>query len=227
MSVSDTTQVSGVEYFRADDGRIIAIVIRGDFSAYEAFPPFMRTDAEVAHVSQAYAVGDPTSERYTKAHITPDEMPLQIVMLNRHRGAFTKAHYHIVDREPETETRHQIMMCLRGECTIGVYTREGDHLGTVVMKPHDLVLLTEGHSVEFSGEDTKMIEIKIGPIPGDGREGQDRAGCLRAGRPAETSPAMVTAARMRVSANPPDTSPWRSADALPWLPLPPRGRGLG
>lgn len=165
MTVPETHQGTGVEYFRAGDGRIIAMVIRGDFSDYTSFPPFMESREELEHVAQAYAVGDPASERNTKAHITPDEMPLQIVVLNRKKGAFTKAHYHIVDQEPVTETRHQIMICLRGEGKIGVYTKEAEYLGTVTLKPHDMILLCEGHSVEFSGDDTKMVEIKMGPFP--------------------------------------------------------------
>ena len=97
MTVSDVTQASGVEYFRARDGRIVAIVIRGDFSDYASFPPFVQTQEELDHVAQAYTVGDPTSERYTKAHITPNELPLQIIRLQQQKGALTKPHYHIVD----------------------------------------------------------------------------------------------------------------------------------
>jgi hypothetical protein len=165
MTVSDVTQASGVEYFRARDGRIVAIVIRGDFSDYASFPPFVQTQEELDHVAQAYIVGDPASERYTKAHITPNELPLQIILLQRQKGALTKPHYHIVDEGPVTQTRHQIMICLQGECTIGVYTKEGDNLGTVILHPHDMALLCEGHSVAFSGDDTRMVEIKMGPFP--------------------------------------------------------------
>ena len=70
------------------------------------------------------------------------------------------------------------MMCQRGLGRIGVYTREGDHLGDVDLRPFDFILLLEGHSIEFVEEDTKLLEFKQGPFP-DGGDAADMVGLAR------------------------------------------------
>lgn len=164
-----TRQVRGelgqVETFHAPDGRLVGMVVRGDFSDYRSFPPFVATDAEREHIEQAYRVSNPYRERDTKAHLTADELPLQIVLLGREKGSRVKPHYHVCDRHPETPTRHQIMYCRSGLARIGLYTKEGEFLAHVDLREHDFVLMCEGHSIEFVEEGTRLVEIKMGPFP--------------------------------------------------------------
>ena len=157
-----------VRYFHApSDDRIIAIFVSGDFDEYEKYPPFMETEEEIAHIREAYKVDDPTSERRTKAHITDNSWPLQVVLLNRDPGGTNNAHYHIPDEDlPPHPTRHQILLCQKGSARIGIFTREGDDLGEVILRPGDLVLMLEGHEVEFLEHGTRLIEVKQGPFPG-------------------------------------------------------------
>ena len=71
-----------VKYFRApDDRRPVAIFISGDFDEFDKFPPFMETEEEIRHVREAYKIDDPLLERTTKAHITDNSWPLQIILL--------------------------------------------------------------------------------------------------------------------------------------------------
>ncbi|MDP6279156.1 MAG: hypothetical protein QGI11_11710, partial [Nitrospinota bacterium] len=85
---------------------------------------------------------------------------------NRPKGAVTKAHYHLVEERPSVNTtRHQILLCQRGKVRVGVFTKEGDYLGDAILNPGDLILMYEGHEVEFLEDDTKLIEIKEGPFP--------------------------------------------------------------
>lgn len=158
-------EAAGVEYVRAADGRTLALVIRDHFDDYGAFPPFLDSEAERAHLAQAYAGADPETERRTKAHMTPDEAPLQIVLLNRNPGAVVKPHYHEVTERPTNATRHQIMLCRSGRMRIGVYAKEGTHAADVDLGPGDLILMYEGHRIEFLEEGTRAIEIKEGPFP--------------------------------------------------------------
>jgi hypothetical protein len=155
-----------VKYFKAPgDGRVVAIHILGDFDEYEAFPPFMDTEEERAHIKKAYNV-DPLTERSNKAHITHDDWPLQVIMLQRDPGATTAAHYHIPDvKLPDLPTRHQVMICQRGSARIGIFTTDGESLGDVILKPNDLILMLEGHEVEFVEKGTRLVEIKQGPFP--------------------------------------------------------------
>lgn len=167
MSVKKTLGSAGqVEAYRAADGRLVGLYIPGDFTDYTSFPPFVATPEEQAHLAQAYNVISPQREREAKAHLTADELPLQIVLLNRDPGSYVRPHYHVNDTPAISQTRHQILICQRGRLRVGLYTKGGEWLGHVVLRPGDLALMCEGHSLEFLDPDTKVIEIKMGPFPG-------------------------------------------------------------
>jgi len=155
-----------VNYYKSPrDNRVVAIHIRAEFDEFEAFPPFMETEEEREHIRQAYNV-DPESERRNKAHITDDGWPLQVIMLNRDPGGTTTAHYHVPDMPlPDHPTRHQLLLCQRGSARIGVYSTEGDFLGGRRLIQKEVILMLEGHEVEFLEKGTRLIEIKQGPFP--------------------------------------------------------------
>jgi hypothetical protein len=157
-----------VKYFSApEDGRAIAIFIASQFNEFDKFPPFMESEAEIQHVKEAYKIDDPLLERTTKAHITDDSWPLQIIILERNPGGITLPHYHIpTEVLPALPTRHQILICQKGKARVKIFTRQGQALGEVFLSSNDVVLLLEGHEVEFVEPGTRLIEIKQGPFPG-------------------------------------------------------------
>src|SRR5574341_1009276 len=165
MTQAVTADTHHVKFFKARDGRVVAMLVRADFDEYAQFPPFIATVSERAHLEKAYTRETFERERDTKAHLTDDEFPLQLILLNRDPGATTKAHYHIVERHPTLPTRHQVLICQRGAARVGVYTKEGEHGGDVRLGAGDLILMCEGHEVEFLEGGTKLIEIKQGPFP--------------------------------------------------------------
>ena len=157
-------ECEGMEYYFADDGRLVAMVVRSNFESYGLFPPFLDTEEERAFVKTAYDI-NLDRERHTKAHVTPEDFPLQITLLNRDPGSVVKPHYHNVFEAPTGDYRHQIMLTLRGRIRIGIFTVDNEHLTNVFLEPGDLILMAEGHQIEFLEPDTKVIEIKQGPIP--------------------------------------------------------------
>jgi len=44
---------------------------------------------------------------------------------------------------------------------------ENEHLSDVFVDPGDLVLMAEGHQIEFLVPGTRVVEIKQGPIPSE------------------------------------------------------------
>jgi len=168
MKMTESSSLKHVQYFPApDDRRPIAIFISGQFDEFEKFPPFMETEEEIQHVREAYKITDPLLERTTKAHVTDNSWPLQIILLERDPGGTTLPHYHVpTEALPELPTRHQILVCQSGKARVGIFTRQGQALGEVVMRPNDLVLLLEGHEVEFLDPGTRLVEVKQGPFPG-------------------------------------------------------------
>ncbi len=165
MTHAVTADTAHVKFFKARDGRTVAMLVRAGFDEYGQFPPFIETAAERAHLEKAYSREALERERETKAHLTDDEFPLQVILLNRDPGATTKAHYHVVERHPSLPTRHQVLLCQRGAARVGVYTKEGEHLGDARLGVGDLILMCEGHEVEFLERGTKLVEIKQGPFP--------------------------------------------------------------
>jgi hypothetical protein len=157
--------VSGVEIYRARDGREIGLVIRADFDDFATHPPTFDTAEERAWLERHYSVDSPELERRTKAHVTADELPLQVTVLNRPAGAFVNPHYHINERSPQTSTRHQVMVCLGGAVRIGLFATDGDHVDDVDLRPGDIALLYEGHSIETLEDGTRLVEVKQGPMP--------------------------------------------------------------
>ena len=157
--------MSRIETHRAPDGRPIALVVRSDFDDFAAHPPTFDTEEERAWLERHYRVSSPELERATKAHLTPDDLPLQLTLLNRPAGAQVRPHYHVNDRPPASETRHQVMVCLTGSARIGVYTMAGEHVVDVVLAQGDAVLLCEGHAVETLEDGTRLLEVKQGPMP--------------------------------------------------------------
>lgn len=163
----DERELRTVKYYRApDDKRVVAIYIRGDFDEYEKFPPYLDSEEDRKHMQTAYRGADPDVERRTKAHLTDDDWPLQVVLLERMPGGTTLPHYHIPDKDlPPLATRHQILICQRGAARVGVFTTKGEHLGDVTLKRDDMILMLEGHEVEFLEPKTRLVEIKQGPFP--------------------------------------------------------------
>ncbi len=163
----DETDLRSVKFFRAkSDNRVIAIVIRADFDEFEKFPPYIDTEDEIRHLKEAYSGTDPETERRTKAHITHDDWPLQVILLNREPGGITTPHYHIPEVPlPDLPTRHQILLCQTGRARIKILTKEGHDHGDVLLDPGDLILMLEGHEIEFLEPNTRLIEIKQGPFP--------------------------------------------------------------
>jgi hypothetical protein len=159
--------MSRVELHHASDGRALAMVVRADFDDFAGHPPTFATEEERAWLERHYRVSSAEVERETKAHLTDDEGPLQVVMLNRPRGAYVKPHYHLNDREIHSELRHQVTLCLRGRARIGVYAREGEHVADVDLAAGDFALLYEGHSIETLEDGTRLLEFKQGPMPED------------------------------------------------------------
>ena len=158
-------QVSEVEVYRARDGREIALVIRVDFDDFESHPPTFDSEEERTWLSRHYRVASPDLEKRTKAHVTRDELPLQLTVLNRPAGAFVNPHYHLNERAPRSETRHQVMFCLGGAVRIGLFATDGDHVDDVDLGPGDVALLYEGHSIQTLEDGTRLIEVKQGPMP--------------------------------------------------------------
>jgi hypothetical protein len=159
--------MSKAETYRTPSGRCIALVVRRDFDDFASWPPTFATERERQWLADHYSVASPDLERSSKAHLTANELPLQLTILDRPSGSLVKPHYHTNDRAPDSDTRHQVMVCIAGSARIGLFSRQGEIVGDVVLSAGDLALLYEGHSIETLEDGTRLLEVKQGPLPND------------------------------------------------------------
>ena len=107
-----------------------------------------------------------------RARLTEGWLPLQVVLVERPASSQVAPHYHPVIRQVQVQTRHQVLLCVRGRVRVGLYTVEGEHVDTVELGPGDLVLAAEGHSVEVLEPGSRWLEIQTGPV--DDSDPQER-----------------------------------------------------
>jgi mannose-6-phosphate isomerase-like protein (cupin superfamily) len=97
---------------------------------------------------------------------TDEGLPLQMSIMNKQNGEMMEPHIHPpVEAEPRGEFRQEMLHVVAGRMEVGVHSRSGELIETVLLRTGDMVLLTEGHSTRFL-EETKVLEIKQGPYPG-------------------------------------------------------------
>lgn len=127
--------MGSIEYVREGD-RLLAIVVRAGF-AEPGTTPF-----------------------------TDEALPLQMSIMNKQNGEVVGPHIHPpVEAEPRGEFRQEMLHVVAGSVEVGVHSRSGELIETVLLRTRDTILLTEGHSTRFL-EETKVLEIKQGPYPG-------------------------------------------------------------
>lgn len=124
-----------IEYIR-EEGVLLAIIVRADFTEPGTTP------------------------------FTDERLPLQMSIMNKQNGEVVGPHLHpSVEAKPRGEFRQEMLHVVAGSIEVGVHSRSGELIETVLLGTGDTILLTEGHSTRFL-EETKVLEIKQGPYPG-------------------------------------------------------------
>ena len=123
------------------DGKILAIIVRAGFDKPGTVP------------------------------ISPEDMPLQLVMMERKRDDSVSPHIHPSNSALKVAYgyRHEVLHVVKGAVEIGVFDHKGEEAETVTLGKGDTILLTAGHSTRFL-EDTRIVEVKGGPYPGLDRD---------------------------------------------------------
>jgi hypothetical protein len=123
--------------FIEGDGRLLAIVVRADFSERGTHP------------------------------LTDESLPLQMSVMVKEAGEGSPAHVHSpsVAVDQGGRYRHEMLHVVEGRVDVGVHTGEGLLAERVVLGPGDTVLLFEGHDTVFL-ERSRLVEVKEGPYPG-------------------------------------------------------------
>ena len=98
---------------------------------------------------------------------TDDEDVLQIGRWNHPKNYKCKPHIH--NLVPKTIERVQeAILVLRGQLKVTIFTVEGKLVGERILRPLDICHTVNcGHGYEVLTEDTKVLEFKNGPFPGD------------------------------------------------------------
>lgn len=98
--------------------------------------------------------------------LTPPDYPLQLGLIERKKGYSFRPHIH-KDMHYNVNTTQEFLYIERGRIKVSVYDHDWVLLHQTEMTSGDfLFAVTGGHSFEVL-EDTRLIEVKQGPYPGD------------------------------------------------------------
>jgi hypothetical protein len=101
---------------------------------------------------------------------TPDAQILQIGKHFRKKGENIKPHKHLIAKIIKHESPQEVLYIEDGKMKVNFYTEDGKLVDSKIVGKGDMVLLSKGgHGFEFI-EDTRMIEVKEGPVSLNKRE---------------------------------------------------------
>ena len=98
--------------------------------------------------------------------LTPLNYPMQIGVLDHKKGKKVGLHRHS-DLKYKVNTTQEVLYVERGTARVTITDRAWRPLGTVTLTKGDFVLSVDGgHAVDIA-KNTRIIEVKQGPYPGD------------------------------------------------------------
>ena len=98
--------------------------------------------------------------------LTPLNYPLQIGLLQHKKGKIVPPHYHPHLPYKVTNTQ-EFLYVVKGSMEVTIYTKNWKKKAKKKLRTGDAALFVDcGHSVIFS-KNSRVIEIKQGPYPGD------------------------------------------------------------
>ena len=121
------------------------------------------------HLGHHLGVWRPISLAWATAEHPPDLTTLDRVkhdkdsyfFSDRYRDAWEPALRRLIVERFDAQVRDTA----RAADPVVVVKEPGSHVADVLIKRDDLILMCEGHSIEFVDEGTKLLEIKQGPFP--------------------------------------------------------------
>ncbi len=98
--------------------------------------------------------------------LTPTKYPLQLGLLEHKERKFVPPHIHN-DLHYEVNTTQEFLYIEKGKVDIVIFSREWKEIKKVTLTQGDFILFVNGgHSVDIHKE-SRILEIKQGPYPGD------------------------------------------------------------
>ena len=123
----------------------------------------------VEHAGDTYALivraNATSSDKYN--FLTDERGPLQLGMNFYQRGETIKAHYHLQRHIETNSVVQEFLLIGAGRASLTLYDKADQRpFKTLQLDTGDMVLLLAGgHGLEIQ-EDTKIVELKLGPYDG-------------------------------------------------------------
>ncbi len=101
---------------------------------------------------------------------TPPRYTLQLGILTHPKGSKLRDHSHNPKLKYNVDTTQEFLYIEKGRVSVTFYSEDWKKIAQRILKKGDFMLhVSGGHGFEIL-EDSKMIEIKQGPFPGDKKE---------------------------------------------------------
>tara|TARA_B100001248_G_C27079898_1_gene317852 strand:- start:18 stop:446 length:429 start_codon:yes stop_codon:yes gene_type:complete len=121
---------------------------------------------DISHNSKLYAyVADLNDAIEGLDFLSKDEDFVQVGTMNYKKGKSTPPHYHLI-HEKESNMTQEVVIVYKGEVTCKIFTIEGEHIQSVVLKPGQFIVQLYGVHEYIMNEDSVIMEVKNGPYYG-------------------------------------------------------------
>lgn len=98
--------------------------------------------------------------------ISPPDYALQVGLIAHPAGGEFRAHRHIKVKA-EIDAFQEFLVLQSGLIRIDLYGLDSQYLESVVLRTGDSILLVDGGHGAFMLRDSRVLEVKQGPYPGD------------------------------------------------------------
>ena len=113
-------------------------------------------------------IGDSCDQEEHRTRIAPSDCNLQVAHLNMNRGHTFRPHFHLVRRR-EIQKTQECWVVICGSVHVTYYDIDGTIVEQRLILPGDVsVTLEGGHNYLACENDTRVVEVKLGPFIGVG-----------------------------------------------------------
>lgn len=101
--------------------------------------------------------------------LTPQNYTLQLGLLEHPTGKIIKDHIHRQDIKYKVDTTQEFLYIEKGRVSISLYSKKWNFIKKVTLIKSDFILFVSGgHGLKILNK-ARILEIKQGPYPGDGK----------------------------------------------------------
>lgn len=111
-------------------------------------------------------IGSSLDQADHRTRIAPSDQGLQVAHLNMKNGHTFRPHFHLI-RPREIQRTQETWVVISGTVLVSYYDIDGQMIERRLLLPGDVTVTLEGgHNYLACEDDTRVVEVKLGPFVG-------------------------------------------------------------